>query len=70
VFNTVAPGKVAGPVGVGLANVRERLTVQFGERAGFDAGPGADGMWAAQIRMPLLRDGPEGAARAEAGAAA
>src|SRR4029077_3454158 len=70
VFNTVAPGKVAGPVGVGLANVRERLTVQFGERAGFDAGPGADGVWAAQIRMPLLRDGPDGVARAEAGAAA
>ena len=70
VLNGVASGKVAGRVGVGLANVRERLTVQFGERAGFDAGPGANGMWVAQIRMPLLRDGPEGVARAEAGAAA
>src|SRR5213082_356628 len=70
VINTVAPGKLDGRVGVGLANVRERLTVQFGERAGFDAGPGADGLWVAQIRMPLLRDGPEGMARPEGGAAA
>src|SRR2546430_4323383 len=70
VINTVAPGKLGGRVGVGLANVRERLTVQFGERAGFDAGPGADGLWVAQIRMPLLRDGPEGVARPEGGAAA
>src|SRR5881275_2530459 len=70
VLNTVAPGKLGGRVGVGLANVRERLTVQFGERAGFDAGPGADGLWVAQIRMPLLRDGPEGMARPEGGAAA
>ena len=70
VLNTVAPGKLAGLSGIGLANVRERLTVQFGERAGFDAGPGADGLWVAQIRMPLLRDGPEGMARPEGGAAA
>ncbi len=70
VINTVAPGKLGGRVGVGLANVRERLTVQFGERAGFDAGPGADGLWVAQIRMPLLRDGPDGMARPEGGAAA
>ena len=70
VINTVAPGKLGGHSGIGLANVRERLTVQFGERAGFDAGPGADGLWVAQIRMPLLRDGPEGMARPEGGAAA
>src|SRR5438874_1759713 len=70
VLNTVAPGKLGGHSGIGLANVRERLTVQFGERAGFDAGPGADGLWVAQIRMPLLRDGPEGMARPEGGAAA
>src|SRR5207244_3251818 len=62
VLNTVAPGKLAGLSGIGLANVRERLTVQFGERAGFDAGPGADGLWVAQMRMPLLRDGPGGMA--------
>ena len=49
-----------GP-GIGLANVRERLAVQFGERASFSAGPGDDHQWVAEIRMPLLRDGPEAA---------
>src|SRR5579864_6904537 len=44
--------------GIGLANVRERLAVQFGERARFEAGPTGEGEWLAEIRMPLLRDGP------------
>ncbi len=71
VLNTIGPGKVAGRAGIGLANVRERLAVQFGERASFDGGPGGeDSMWVARIRMPLLRDGPDGVTRAEAGAAA
>jgi hypothetical protein len=71
VLNTIGPGKVAGRAGIGLANVRERLAVQFAERASFEAGAAGDeGMWVAYIRMPLLRDGPEGAARAEAGAPA
>ena len=39
-------------------DVRERLEVQFGERATFSAAPAGD-VWVAQIRMPLLRDGPE-----------
>ena len=52
-----------GP-GIGLANVRERLAVQFGERASFTAGPGDDQQWVAEIHMPLLRDGPEAAPRA------
>ncbi|HLY52818.1 MAG TPA: histidine kinase [Steroidobacteraceae bacterium] len=47
-----------GP-GIGLANVRERLAVQFGERASFAAGPAGEGEWLAEIRMPLLCDGPE-----------
>ena len=51
-----------GP-GIGLANVRERLSVQFGERASFTAGPGDDQQWVAEIHMPLLRDGPEAAPR-------
>lgn len=50
--------------GIGLANVRERLAVQFGERASFEAGPSGEGEWVAAIRMPLLRDGPESNARA------
>jgi hypothetical protein len=49
--------------GIGLANVRERLAVQFGERARFQAGP-AGGEWVAEVHMPLLRDGPESGARA------
>ncbi|HEY0766759.1 MAG TPA: histidine kinase, partial [Steroidobacteraceae bacterium] len=60
VLNTIAPGKVCGRAGIGLANVRERLAVQFGERASFDAGPADEHLWMAQIRMPLLRDGPDG----------
>jgi len=50
--------------GIGLTNVRERLAVQFGERAVFHSGPGADRQWVAEIRMPLLRDGPDAAGRA------
>lgn len=71
VLNTIGPGRVAGRAGIGLANVRERLAVQFGERASFEAGASeGEGMWVARIGMPLLRDGPEGATRPEAGATA
>jgi hypothetical protein len=65
VTNTIAPGRATGHDGIGLANVRERLEVQFGERATFSAAPQGEALWVAQIRMPLLRDGPEGA-RSEA----
>ena len=65
VLNNLAPSwrGLHGP-GIGLANVRERLSVQFGERARFTAGPGDDQQWVAEIHMPLLRDGPEAAPRA------
>jgi hypothetical protein len=42
--------------------VRERLAVQFAERAKFTATAAGPGDWIAEIRMPLLRDGPELAA--------
>ena len=58
VVNTVAPGRPVGRAGIGLSNVRERLAIQFGERASFSATPGYDSVWIAEIRMPLLRDGP------------
>jgi LytS/YehU family sensor histidine kinase len=58
VLNTIAPGKPAGRIGIGLANVRERLEVQFGAAATFSAGPADDNLWLAEIHMPLLRDGP------------
>jgi hypothetical protein len=69
VLNTIAPGRASGATGIGLANVRERLAVQFGERATFEAGPTEDNIWRAQIHMPLLRDGPDSAARPEGAAA-
>ncbi len=59
VSNTIARGKIAGAVGIGLANVRERLVGQFGRRARFTAGPAGAELWVATIVMPLLRDGPE-----------
>jgi LytS/YehU family sensor histidine kinase len=60
VANTIARGRSAGVAGIGVANVRERLQVQFGERATFTAGPEGPDTWVAQIVMPLLRDGPSG----------
>ena len=44
--------------GLGLRNVRERLAVQFGQRASLVAGPAESGLWQVTMRMPLLRDGP------------
>jgi hypothetical protein len=58
VVNTIAPGKPEGLPGIGLRNVRERLAIQFGERATFSAMPGYDNVWIAEVRLPLLRDGP------------
>jgi Histidine kinase len=59
VVNTIAPQRRAGRAGIGLKNVRERLAIQFGERATFSAMPGYDNVWIAEVRLPLLRDGPE-----------
>jgi hypothetical protein len=67
VLNTIAPGRAAGLAGIGLANVRERLEVQFGTAATFSAGPAEDDLWLAEIHMPLLRDGP-GAPKPESSA--
>jgi len=58
VLNTIAHGKPAGLIGIGLANVRERLEIQFGAAATFSAGPADENLWLAEIHMPLLRDGP------------
>ncbi|MGH8210466.1 MAG: sensor histidine kinase [Steroidobacteraceae bacterium] len=58
VENTVASGKPQGCAGIGLRNVRERLAIQFGDRATFSAMPGYDNVWIAEVRLPLLRDGP------------
>jgi hypothetical protein len=58
VVNSIAPGKPEGCAGIGLKNVRERLAIQFGDRATFSAMPGYDNVWIAEVRLPLLRDGP------------
>jgi signal transduction histidine kinase len=61
VTNTVAAERPSGDGGIGLRNVRDRLTIQFGERASFSAG--RDGReWVAEIHMPLLTDVLETAA--------
>jgi LytS/YehU family sensor histidine kinase len=58
VVNTIAPDSVVGQDGIGLRNVRERLSVQFGEGATFSSMGDANN-WTAEIRMPVLRDGPD-----------
>lgn len=58
VVNTIAPGATQGCAGIGLRNVRERLSIQFAERATFSAMPGYNNVWIAEVRLPLLRDGP------------
>ena len=56
VCNTMAAEEPVRGEGIGLKNVRERLTIQFGERACFQAAPTGDGRWLAEIRLPLLAD--------------
>ena len=60
VVNTVAPGTAAesgAPAGIGLSNVRERLQIQFGERASLHTTVSATQGWVAELRLPWLRDG-------------
>jgi hypothetical protein len=58
VSNTIAPAKVAGPEGIGMSNVRERLAVQFEGRAGMVAGPfGAE--WVSEITLPEIHASPD-----------
>lgn len=56
VTNSVAAENVPREGGIGLRNVRDRLAIQFGERATFHAGPAEGSLWVAEIRMPLLTD--------------
>jgi hypothetical protein len=58
VANTVGGVQPSDHEGVGLRNVRERLAVQFGNRAGLEAGPANEGQWLAVLRIPALLDGP------------
>jgi hypothetical protein len=56
VVNTIAKERTAGPDGIGLTNVRERLEVQFGTNASFTAGPTDIEEWTADITIPALRE--------------
>jgi len=58
VLNTVAADRLRDGNGIGLKNVAERLSVHFGERASLTAGENDRGEWSAEIRMPLLHEGP------------
>lgn len=42
---------------VGLRNVRDRLTVRFGDAASLEAGPRSEGGFAATIRIPVTHHG-------------
>ena len=48
----IAPGNEASGLGIGLANVRERLRMRYGPSATLTAGPRANGGYRACIAMP------------------
>jgi hypothetical protein len=57
VVNSLTPGyrgAAAVSVGIGLKNVRERLSIQFGGRATFNAGLSPEQNWVAEICLPVL----------------
>jgi len=58
VSNTIAPGKIPGPEGIGLKNVRERLSVQFQGRAALSAAAHGS-QWISEIVLPEIHDSPE-----------
>jgi signal transduction histidine kinase len=58
VTNTIAAGKLPGPPGIGISNVRERLAVQFEGRASLVAEPRAN-EWVSEITLPQIHASPE-----------
>jgi two-component system LytT family sensor kinase len=56
VVNSVGPGGLPHIGGLGLRNVRERLAVQFGGRAGLTSGPSGPSGWVATLQLPVLRE--------------
>jgi hypothetical protein len=66
VVNSKGSGNVPGVGGFGLRNIRERLAVQFGERATLTAGPGDASTWVATVTLPVLREWRSAAAAAQA----
>jgi hypothetical protein len=62
VRNDMAPPSSVATAGIGVANVRERLAVHFAGAAQFRSEPDGRGGWTAEIRLPVLRTRPSGAA--------
>ena len=56
VVNSRGAGSVPTNGGSGLRNVRERLAVQFGERATLTSGPDDVSTWVATVTLPMLRE--------------
>ena len=56
VINTIAAGHSRREDGIGLRNVRDRLVIQFADKAHFSAMAAGDRRWVAEIHMPLLTD--------------
>ena len=57
---TATASGIGSGEGIGTRNVRERLSVQFGERATFISRPTEAGVWCAEITLPELRDAGAG----------
>jgi hypothetical protein len=58
VVNPVAEKDTGRTEGIGLRNVRERLAVHFGDQATFSSRAVQGARWVAEIRIPLVADGP------------
>jgi two-component system, LytTR family, sensor kinase len=56
VVNSIGSGDAPSCGGLGLRNVRERLSVQFAGRAVLNSSPGANSTWVATIHLPVLRE--------------
>ena len=56
VVNTIAADTMAGPHGIGLRNIRERLSLHFGDAATLHASAIDNGTWVSEVQMPLVRD--------------
>ena len=56
VVNTIATNATPGEEGIGLRNVRERLSVHFGDAGALMASPAAHDRWQAQVVMPRVQN--------------
>ena len=57
VLNNVGPSTLHGSEGIGLTNVRERLAVQYGDRARLSTAL-REGQWTVQLTLPAVYEAP------------